>query len=252
MKIIKRHIRYFKKKYHPILRTVPYDLRSEAWLRIASSNKYRFVYVRIPKAANSTIARTLAKHAYPNEQRLALDYTGRIAKKLFGNLGDLRYYSQQNVLKKFFVFSFFRNPFTRVLSAYLDKLQSEKNNKEYQWIANEMGFPDTKSMNFSDFITYLENGNLYKNAHWAPQVNLCPFSFDKLHFIGKVENIEEDLSLVINKIFGEKSYNGFIMINHNKQSANSRINDYYSEKLIKRVYKLYNKDISHLKYKFPC
>ncbi len=252
MNYIKKNIQNLKKNFHPLLKKMPKELRAESWLRIAHSKEHGFLYIRIPKAANSTISKTLATYCFPQKKELLLsDPTGEKAKKLLGNLGDLKYYRYRRVLKDFFVFSFFRNPYTRILSAYLDKIQSNKVSEKYHWVAKYMNMPNTMHISFSDFISFLENGNLFQNAHWAPQTYICPFSIHDLNFVGKVESINTDLSFIIKKIFGENIHNETIMCDQHRQNANNKLKKYYDKKIAKRVHELYKTDFELLKYDLP-
>ena len=252
MRSLKKNIQHVKKIYHPLLISLPKELRAESWLRIAHSKKYSFVYIRIPKAANSTISMTLAKYCFPDKKEAILsDNTGETAKKHLGNLGNLKYYRQNKILEDFFVFCFFRNPFTRLLSAYLDKLQSNNSSEKFQWIAKSMNKTSTKQISFADFISFIEGGNLYKNAHWAPQTNLCPFKIKDLHFIGKMESINKDLPIIMNKIFGTNIHRETIICNQHRRDANKKLKLYYNRSIVKRVEKLYQADLNSLKYNFP-
>lgn len=66
---LKMRIRHPIRWYHPALNKIPGELRVSVWKRIAVSMERRFIYVRIPKAANSTISLTLAKPLYPEYAR---------------------------------------------------------------------------------------------------------------------------------------------------------------------------------------
>jgi hypothetical protein len=49
---------------------------------------------------------------------------------------------------------------------------------------------------FTEFCRYLAAGGLYANAHWAPQSSLLLLPIERYDFIGRLENINEDLSTV--------------------------------------------------------
>lgn len=237
----------FVKRHHPIVRNVPAELRKGVWARIAVCPRHRFIYLRIPKAANSTITKTLAARVFPERrQEFEIDADAEIAKKSFERL-PLICFSRQRILKRFFVFSFFRNPFTRVLSAYLDKIASAPK-PVFQWTARSMGLESTSEMSFENFVTFLENDNLDANVHWAPQVRICPFPVEELHFAGKIEQLERDLAIVMEKIFGAGSYGDILMREHNRQRASEKTASFYDESLIKRVGELYREDFDRLGY----
>lgn len=234
---------------HPILSTIPLELRTQVWSRVACSRQYRFVYIRIPKAANSTITKTLAANSFLYENhRIVSDPTGSLAKNRFTGITGTRCMTRKSLLKKYFVFSFFRNPYSRVLSAYLDKLGSDSNYAKYQWVADLMGFPSTREISFSAFISFLENGNLNADAHWAPQTNLSFIPVDELNFVGKVENLEADLTMLMEKIIGNRAAGEIVMRKKNRQNAAGKIASYYTAGLADRVYRLYEKDFRMIGY----
>lgn len=67
-----------------------------------------------------------------------------------------------------------RNPYDRVLSAFLDKVASgDRHEKEKKsGFDNIPGWGDPTPMGFRRFIDYLQHGGLYVNQHWWPQKGL--------------------------------------------------------------------------------
>src|SRR5439155_25103731 len=99
-------------------------------------------------------------------------------------------------LDRAFTFSFVRNPFTRILSAFLDKIATRT--PKFQKI---LGL-DGQAISFREFLERLDDGYLMKNVHWAPQSELIPMAPGQLSFLGHVETIEPDLGEVMERIFG--------------------------------------------------
>ncbi|MCC5811240.1 MAG: sulfotransferase family protein [Ectothiorhodospiraceae bacterium] len=237
-------------EYSPVMRAVPKELRVRVWRRLACNPAHRFLYVRIPKAANSTVSLTLARLLFPDEARqLENDPEGKAARKLFSNPSPKRYFGARALEKSFFVFSFFRNPYTRVLSAYLDKLRSDENSASYDWVARAAGFDDNQEMTFERFIGYLESGrNRYSNIHWAPQTAICPVPVERLHLIGRVETLQQDLTTLIESIMPQPQSVEILARQHNRQGANEKIQAYYTPELMERVQRLYEADFRLLGY----
>lgn len=234
---------------HPLLKDLPKELRCSVADRIAACKEYNFVYVRIPKAANSTVSITLASKIFPQKVEMFLkDQTGNAAKESFESIWRNPLLTKDALLKNFFVFSIFRNPYTRVLSAYLDKLQTDGNTPKFQWVADRMGFSDVKHITFSDFVGFLEAGNLNGNIHWAPQTTICPIRVCDLHYVGKIEQLESDLNLILKRIFGSFHHQTILTRTHNRKHVSKLVGRYYQERLSERVYRLYEKDFDLLKY----
>lgn len=102
----------------------------------------------------------------------------------------------------FWRFAFVRNPYTRALSAYLDKIA--RNAIQKGPILAQLGRdPEDleQEVTFREFLEALQKIPLKDmDIHFAPQW-ICTFAdliaFD---FVGSFENIEPDLTLVIDKI----------------------------------------------------
>jgi hypothetical protein len=138
-----------------------------------------FFFNRIPKSANSTVARTLALACgIPPKKD---DPEANWAKEAFPRPSELTT-AQMEAFEKGFKFTFVRDPYARVLSAYLDKVKT--------------GVKMTTIATFAEFCRYLAEGGLHANAHWAPQSSLLLLPIERFDFIGRVENIKEDLSRV--------------------------------------------------------
>lgn len=235
----------------PLFRGAPPALRLRVWMRLAINPEFGFAYVRIPKAANSTVARTLALYAYP-EARAAIeaDPRGSEAKKLFQSLSPQQCLTRHCLRQRFFTFSFFRHPYSRVLSAYLDKVRSDYSRQKKGWERKNAAWSLEPTASFDEFVNSLERGNLYANVHWAPQTTICPLPVRQLDFVGRVENLEADLAEVAARLFGVEENEPSGQREHNRQNAAEKIEAYYSPELMERVYRLYQDDFEQIGYDF--
>jgi hypothetical protein len=185
-------LRYGGLARHPLLRGLPDHLRDNIAKRFIFSPKHGFTYQRVPKAANSTIARTLAAHILGNEA-IRRDGHGARAK------GRLRRLPSPEQFADSFSFTFVRDPATRVLLAWRDKGHNTKYMRRY-------GLEDPKApgkpIAFSDFLRRLDAGLLDKDLHWCPQTLMLVDGGQAFDFVGRVERIETDLPHVMERIFG--------------------------------------------------
>ncbi|MBK1725627.1 sulfotransferase family protein [Halorhodospira neutriphila] len=211
--------------------------------RIHISRFGRFVYYGIPKSANSTIVRTLIE-MNPSIKILG-GYDDVSAKReAHAHPFDVTLGDTFRIKKNYYAFTFVRNPYDRVLSAYLDKMRAghKKIQKVRSRVAFSGEFPD-----FSDFVFYLEQGGLYDDIHWAPQHNLLP-PFKKLDLIGRVENLESDLKEVTARIFPGIPYQGPVDSRSHATGASGKRYNYYTANLRKRIERLYRKDFKKYGY----
>lgn len=90
-------------------------------------------------------------------------------------------------MDQLFKFVFVRNPYTRLVSCYLSNVLSGKTRVS-----------GVKS--FADFVSYLEDGHLYANAHWVPQPDMLTLPVSEYDFIGRVESFDHDMRYVLSRI----------------------------------------------------
>jgi len=181
----------------PAVRGVPFALRYAVFRRIFYSPEYNFAYFRLPKCANSTVVMTLyAAMSRKAGSMVAVpeNYEGSVEAKAQAKRG-LRAYALNSFLnRKAFTFTFVRDPRTRLLSCYLDKIM--KGRPVYR---HDLGM-DLKPMSFLDFMSRLGDGYLQANPHWAPQSDLIPSG--ELDYVGHVETLQADLQALIDRLFG--------------------------------------------------
>lgn len=206
--------------------------------------KYNFIYFRIKKAANSTIVATLY-NAETSKQINSLKELQYIKDNYYIKPSDL----SKNEVKKisnYYCFSFVRNPYSRILSSYLNKIKLNEDEKGDN-IARFLGKESYLEVSFEDFLTYLENGGIYKNAHWAKQYDLLPIPLEDFNYIGKTENLNQDLTHVLEEIFG-KPY-PIISVKEHGTGASQLIKE-IRYKTKKRIYELYRSDFDIFGYAF--
>ncbi len=235
---------------NPAMRTVPAELRLRVWRRLAINKQHRFMYIRIPKAANSTVILTLAHRLFPDlAEQLRSDLQGHMARKLFAAPSTWRRFGVKALSEGLRTFSFFRNPYTRLLSAYLDKLCSDENRDSYQWVAQAAGYKSIDEMTFERFVAYLEQDrNVFSNIHWAPQTAICPIPVEQLDIAGRLEHMEADLRRLATLVTGKTSDVEIVSREQNRQGAANKLQDYYSPALMQRVQRLYEADFRQLQY----
>lgn len=125
-----------------------------------------------------------------------------------------------------FKFVFVRNPFARVLSCYLSMVESGKS-------------AAARSVHtFPDFLRYLEDGHLYRDAHWAPQYTLLTLPLNEFDFIGRVEAFERDMNYVLDHI---RTNTRRLVTAHTVEQtrADQLLRRYYDDKNVEIVQRLY-------------
>jgi hypothetical protein len=232
-------------RFHPITSAIDKRIPVE-WVlkRSTVSHKHHYAYFRIPKCANTTITNTLIEH--DPDLKSSIDNSLR-PKRASRGLFRAWAWSPESLAHRYFCFTFVRNPYTRLLSAYLQKISCAQPG-QYSFVADTLGKKDITEVSFSDFIVFLEQGGLYTNAHWAPQTAMLPLPSELMSFIGHIETLNQDLPEVIRQIRGLRPFKEIHTHQLHRQNSASRITEFYDDALFSRVLKLYRQDFSRLGY----
>lgn len=227
----------------PFYREFPYRgnlifIRADA--RGAISEDDSFFYNRVPKAANSTVLTTLQIHsAKQNSKSITVG-----PRAYFTRPVKLSNPAMKQFNNEYFKFTFVRNPYSRTLSAYLDKIGVGKGHIWKRWAEkNHAKYVPT----FPEFCKYLQGPGLYHDAHWAPQTDcmLIPISsFDK---IGKVENLHEDLNAILRRVFPDHPTE-ITTAGVRKTDARSKLEKYYDAESIEIVKQIFDMDFKNFGY----
>ncbi|MEL6583470.1 MAG: sulfotransferase family protein [Pseudomonadota bacterium] len=182
----------------PFFRVYPYRgampiTRADA--RGAVSEADRFFYNRTPKVANSTIMESLAR---ASAARQGVD-VGAHPKGFFARPSKVSSAVARAIPEGYFKFVFTRDPTTRTLSAYLDKIGKGSRKHLYAAWAKRVGSVEDPS--FEQFLEYLADGGLYDDPHWAPQTDCLLIPLENFDFVGRFERLGEDLPHVLNRVF---------------------------------------------------
>ena len=173
-----------------------------------------------------------------------------LAKAIYGDVtfeGHRSFYFNNIALniknEVYFSFSFVRNPFDRLYSAY--KFLNEGGMNHLDKLAFQ-----TFLSEFEDFEDFILNGLneklIYQITHFIPQHEyLCDKSGNILvDFIGRFEDLESDTLLLSKRLKKD--------INLSHLNFNSKLNykEVYTDEMIYKVNQIYQKDIDIFKYTF--
>lgn len=192
---------------------------------------YQCLFIHIPKAAGISVNRSL-----------------------FGNLGgghkSLRWYMDRypkSTIDKFYKFTFVRNPWDRLFSAYNFLKKGGINLMDEE-------FRDNVLINFTDFndfvMNWVNHENIYSYTHFIPQFEYLTNEQGQISmdYIGRFENIENDLDIILknSKIPNHKE----LMVMNKTFIKSLDYKDHYSTEAKEKIYQIYKKDIELFKYTF--
>lgn len=192
------------------------------------------IFVHIPKAAGVSVCRGLFYN-------------------LAGGHNNIAYYQlafSKNEFETYFKFTFVRNPWDRLFSAYNFLKKGGLNDSDKNWALDNL----SEYSNFDDFVKgWLTNSNIYSSIHFIPQYKfLClPNSNElKVDFLGFFENIQNDFDYITSQLTlsHQPSLKHENMTRTNGKKIDYR--EFYTDETRKIVSEVYKKDIELLGYNF--
>jgi hypothetical protein len=214
------------------------------------SKKYKYIYIETPKVCCSTIKRTLVSYEIAPRVINDGESVHIAATKELGSIKD--YDSLRELLSndEYFKFCFVRNPYSRLLSCFLNKFTHE--NSHYEDWAKSIGLDANVPISFDKFVETLSKGNNLKvNGHWTPQTELLGFDVNgfKYDFIGRMDDFKTDFELVKNKIFNLKRNATFEKDNRSSvTSAGKKVESYLTDNTREIIQDMYKEDFDNLLY----
>ena len=156
------------------------DLRGRGVYR-GYPDEHRCVFIHIPKAAGTSLTKTL--FAASSRHLQYTEYERANPKKF----------------KKYFKFTFVRNPYDRLFSAYTFLKKGGLNELDRCWAEQNLAsFPD-----FESFVHgWVTPENIWSWVHFKPQHWwVCDASFNvKVDFVGRFEQMDSDVAIVQDRL----------------------------------------------------
>lgn len=207
-------------------------------------HEWKAVYVSIPKVACTSIRTALAKLlGYKVERNVHFEVQFPSVAKT-------------NISRDFpgyFVFAFVRNPWDRLLSCFLNKIDPSGEDHETYRKGVEFSFwkyGDTfhARMSFTDFVNAIaairdEDADI----HFGSQYQHVTDSSGKLFvdYIGRFESLADDLAMVAVQLGMPR-----VELPHLVQSNHGHYSEYYTPETRELVRQRYEKDIKLFSYRF--
>lgn len=258
------------------------DRAMQEWI---VNHQYRFLYCPVHKVASTSMAQAMLLLSDSKHKQFLLKSSDALLRTYVATHYQLSNYSKQQAemfihRDKYFKFVFVRNPWSRLVSAYLDKfvtnreisIKSTKIIERYIYQKEGEDTDRTKSITFRQFLHYVDSSEPSSmNLHWRPQhLFLNDIDFD---FIGKLENLSLDFDCVVQKLdissdfklpysmtrkanyeenndIRTENYSDLYPCDLKKLKKFPNYKLFYSEDLIELVSNKYRKDIDLFSYHF--
>lgn len=223
--------------------------RKDLNYRVNMSRRYRFLYVETPKVACSTIKLTLqsveAGEPVPKE-----NVHNKQRSPLLSPQDDWGLFKELLNAPTAFRFTFVRHPYTRVLSAYLEKIVESaewKQHSVFRERRSELGLPVEGPVSFAQFVAALCDADpRLMDNHWRPLSRLTVPHVIDYDFIGRFENFSRDLAFVCETIGLEGSAPR--VVDNHATGASERVKEHYSPGVQRMVDEIYRDDFELFGY----
>jgi len=175
------------------------------------NHECKFIYCPIPRVISSNFKKTMVGDLGHEHPGFRCNVHGNIYKcaDIECGLRDLKY------LDEYFTFVFVRNPWARLVSAYLSKIVKHYESVRDSYIKQVQRYYGlkidlNKRITFRQFVEYN-----YDDEHWRPQYLFL--GDNKFDFIGRFENLNVGLEFLrekgVNLLLGLRNtvgYNYFV------------------------------------------
>lgn len=190
--------------------------------------KNRALFVHVPKAAGVSVVSSLFGVA------ISIGHTRYRTFRILLN---------DDEINNFFKFTFVRNPFDRLVSAYEFLQKGGLTDQDRTWADRKI----SKYNGFGDFVKgWFDDLNVYSYYHFIPQHEfVCFRNRIAVNYVGYYETLVDDYNYVQKKL---KIGSPLMALNSRKDRVDYRA--YYDSETIDIVSKVYKKDLDLFGYDF--
>ena len=200
------------------------------------SKKHKGTFIHIPKTGGSTISSVLSQNSFANLPERIKEHKCNVSNPHEWTMKHSRIHELDMRYQNFFCFAFVRNPWDLMVSSYSWWTQNTHLpvRRDCGQILKTQGFNSFIKTN-SSFINecyHQNNGQL----HWLN---------DKINFIGRFENLQDDFNIVCDKIGIPQQ-----QLPHTNKTNHKHYTEYYDDETREIVAEKYARDIEYFGYKF--
>jgi hypothetical protein len=218
--------------------------------------KKKFIFSYIPKVA-CTNWKCIFRYMNGSNDYLNCDLAHSLNSGLIF-LSDLDNSNELLLNSEIKKYSCVRNPYSRLLSAYLNKINpfvlKEKDEKDYYYnifnqisIYKQQNYNQKEFVDFECFVNWLFDLRTY-DPHWESQTKLIHFDTVKYDFIARLENLQDDADFIFKKINCDISFPTQDQIKFQANNSDAKLLNFYTRDLKEKVDILYSEDFSNFFY----
>ena len=201
----------------------------------------RFIYVKNDKVGSSFVIRSLTGSEKRAERiRYRTPFLDPRRNPLL-TPAELTWKQWTEALASYFIFTFCRNPFSRILSCYLDRIVGRRQVllRAEEADRSRRRFSRRASRRFLEMLG--EPGVLDLDTHWKPQDRNIAVDYYPYRFIGHFEDFASEFPALLAWLYGGNKKLGEVRPG---TSATSQLATYYDDHAARLVRDLYERDLS--------
>lgn len=200
------------------------------------------VYLNNPKVGCSSVKDNLWRAVSPDTHSEQADVHDLDASPFENVLAGQDWISDANV------FSFVRNPFSRIVSAYLNKIAGREPGV-WDWFIQRYDLKEDAEVSFVEFLSIIQKDAVeLLDPHWRPQHLNIMYPFIRPNIVGHLENMDDELPMVISKYLSVEMKKATRKVAH-KTNAKSLVSEFFEDpKAYKITKKVFEKDFEYFGY----
>jgi len=209
--------------------------------RLTMCRRFGALYVEVPKVASSTIKATL--------RALDAGTAGNHGDDTVAKPGPDDHIPELFRGDALFRFTFVRNPYTRILTTYLDKFVN--NAFERARLLPMLGLPaDLPELPFDAFLErVLVMSDYERDIHWATQTFLIHRDYMDYDFIGRFESFATEWPLLLKRLAGpDADADALPRVDHHATGASRHLAEFLGPREAELIREIYSADFRTLLY----
>jgi hypothetical protein len=145
-------------------------------------------------------------------------------------------------------FTFVRNPYSRLLSGYLDKIVTNEWERKRHF--ELLGFSLNDKPSLEDVLLKLKSAReIDKDIHFAKQARLVCFGDVQFDYIGSFENFNRDFATIKSAFYGDLDTDNYSSFGkHHASNASEKLQDYFDDDTALLAREVYQNDFKAFGY----
>lgn len=212
------------------------------------SDRFRYFYLANPKVASTGILRALQSAEVDGDQSRIPEFVhDRGASPLLSFSNTTL--SPEHILTagRVFRFTYVRNPFTRILSAYIEKIETEEAERER--LLPTLGLAPDRKPTLLEFLRAIQaQRDDWRDIHWTTQSRLIQANNIDYSFIGRFESFAASFPVVLDRLGIDRSHYEAERKPQHATNANARVLEYIGPAEREAIVAIYHADFSAFAY----